>query len=77
MLGPLKWLKDKLLGMPSEVNAFYEAGKRQFVADMDRVTGLVATGLTEAKTMIATHPCSRYSVTLLTLERTDEALTQL
>ncbi len=58
VLGPLKWLKDKLLGMPSEVNAFYEAGKRQFVADMDRVldrvTGLVATGLTEAKTMIAT-----------------------
>jgi len=58
LLGWTSWIHDKLLGLPSEVNAFYDAGKRQFVADMDRVldrvTGLVATGLTEAKTMIAT-----------------------
>ncbi|HEY9610910.1 eCIS core domain-containing protein [Allocoleopsis sp.] len=57
IIGRGRWLKDKFLGMPSEVNAFYEEGRRLYIAQMDavldRVAMLVEKGLNEAKTEIA------------------------
>lgn len=57
VLGWGRWLKDKLLGMPPEVNAFYQEGKDLYLAKMDAVIDdiatIVETGLTEAKTEIA------------------------
>jgi hypothetical protein len=56
ILGGARWLKDKLLGMPSEVNVFYAEGKTQYLADMDTVIGKVAdvvgAGLTAARARI-------------------------
>src|SRR5204863_2994115 len=55
--GSLLWAKDKLFGMPEEVNVFYEAGRNLYIAKMDAVldniASLVETGLTEAKALIA------------------------
>ena len=55
--GPAKWLKDKLMGMPSEVNQFYADGKTRYLADMDGVIGkiadIVGTGLNAARARIA------------------------
>jgi hypothetical protein len=57
ILGGARWLKDKLLGMPSEVNVFYAEGKTQYLGDMDAVIGKVAdvvgAGLTAARARIA------------------------
>ncbi len=56
-LGPGKWLKDKLLGMPSEVNTFYQEGKNKFLASMDKtidnIANHVAKKLNAAKSEIA------------------------
>jgi len=53
----LLWLKDKLLGLPDEVNVFYEAGRKLFAQELDRVitdiARLVETRLQEAKDAIA------------------------
>ena len=49
------WIKDKLLtwGLPPEVQAIFDAGRAKFIESMDgaidRVAGLVADGLNEAK----------------------------
>ena len=49
------WIKDKLLtwGLPAEVQAIFDAGRARFIESMDaaidRVAGLVADGLSEAK----------------------------
>ena len=49
------WIKDKLLtwGLPPEVQAIFVAGRARFIESMDaaidRVAGLVADGLNEAK----------------------------
>jgi hypothetical protein len=55
--GGLKWLKDKFFDLPDEVNAFYVEGHDLYVSKMDavidRVAGLVETGLNEAKGLIA------------------------
>jgi hypothetical protein len=55
--GPAKWLKDKIAGMPDEVNRFYEEGKRAYLAAMDGVIGevadIVGSELTAARTRIA------------------------
>ncbi|MBD2136528.1 DUF4157 domain-containing protein [Anabaena sp. FACHB-1237] len=55
--GPGKWLVDKLLGMPSEVNAFYQEGRQLYINQMDgvinHVVGIVSEGLTQAKAEIA------------------------
>ncbi|HEY9778927.1 MAG TPA: DUF4157 domain-containing protein [Leptolyngbyaceae cyanobacterium] len=55
--GAGKWLIDKLFGMPSEVNQFYEEGKQQYLASMDgtidQIANLVANKLNEAKAEIA------------------------
>src|SRR4029079_12163239 len=57
LLGPAKWLKDKLMGLPSEVNQFYADGRTQYLGDMDGVIGKVADvvgdELTSARARIA------------------------
>ena len=40
--GGARWLKDKLFGMPSEVNAFYSDGRAAYLTAMDAVIGQVA-----------------------------------
>ncbi|MGC5020952.1 phage tail protein [Micromonospora sp. DT47] len=56
-LGRLRWAKDKLLGMPSKVNEFYEAGRELYLKQMDgvisRVADIVGNDLTAAKKRIA------------------------
>ncbi|MGV0104142.1 eCIS core domain-containing protein [Nostoc sp. DSM 114160] len=55
--GPAKWLKDKLFGMPSEVNAFYQEGRQLYINQMDgvinKVVAIISKGLTQAKAEIA------------------------
>jgi hypothetical protein len=57
-LGGLRWAKDKLLGMPSKVNEFYEAGRELYLEQMDgvitRVADMVGIDLAAAKKRIAT-----------------------
>ncbi len=51
--GSLLWIRDQFLDLPSEVNRFYEAGRRMFTAAMDalamRVANLVERELAAAK----------------------------
>lgn len=55
--GPALWLKDKLLGLPDEVNAFYVEGRKRFTQALDtvivQIAKLVDTRLKEAKDTIA------------------------
>ncbi|BAY40198.1 hypothetical protein NIES2111_45810 [Nostoc sp. NIES-2111] len=55
--GPAKWLGDKLFGMPSEVNAFYEEGRNLYIKQMDgvinNVVSIISKSLTQAKAEIA------------------------
>jgi hypothetical protein len=55
--GKLKWVKDAVVGMPSEVNVFYQKGKELYLASMektiDQISNLVSTKLNAAKTEIA------------------------
>ncbi|HEX5859371.1 MAG TPA: hypothetical protein VFY91_14800 [Microbacterium sp.] len=41
-LGGARWLKDKLFGMPDEVNVFYSQGRSAYLTAMDAVIGQVA-----------------------------------
>lgn len=56
-LGGLRWAKDKLVGMPSKVNEFYEAGRELYLKQMDgvisRVADIVGNDLAAAKRRIA------------------------
>ena len=56
-LGGYRWVKDKLLGMPSAVNEFFEAGRELYLRAMDgvisRVADIVGADLAEAKGRIA------------------------
>jgi hypothetical protein len=56
-LGAVRWATDKMFGMPSEVNAFYQEGRTQYLASMDRtidkIATLVASKLNAAKQEIA------------------------
>jgi hypothetical protein len=56
-LGWARWAKDKVAGMPSEVNAFYRQGRRLYLAKMDavidNVVSIIGRGLNEAKAEIA------------------------
>ncbi len=51
--GGALWLKDKILGMPDEVNQFYEEGRDRYISDMDavlvKISDTVETRLKEAK----------------------------
>ena len=55
--GKLRWVRDKLKGMPSKVNEFYEAGRELYLKQMDgvisRVADIVGTDLNAAKARIA------------------------
>ena len=55
--GWARWVKDKIRGMPPEVNAFYEDGRKLYLHKMtaviDNVVAIVGTGITEAKAEIA------------------------
>lgn len=56
-LGWAKWAKDKLLGMPGEVNVFYSEGRQLYLDKMDavidNVVALIGTTLAEAKAEVA------------------------
>ena len=56
-LGWAKWAKDKLLGMPGEVNAFYSEGRSLYIQKMDsvinNVVAIIARTLSEAKAEVA------------------------
>jgi hypothetical protein len=56
--GKLRWLRDKIKGMPDKVNEFYVAGRELYLKEMDRVitnvAEIVGKDLTAAKTRIAT-----------------------
>lgn len=56
-LGWAKWAKDKLLGMPGEVNAFYSEGRQLYLQKMDavidEVTAIIGNALTSAKAEVA------------------------
>jgi len=55
--GWARWAKDKIAGMPGEVNAFYQEGRDLFIQKMDavidNVVAIIGTGLAEAKAEIA------------------------
>jgi hypothetical protein len=55
--GPLLWVKDKLLGLPDEVNTFYEQARDHYIKRMtallNSIAGIVETGLNETKAIIA------------------------
>ncbi len=55
--GWARWAKDKLLGMPSEVNSIYQRGRQLFIAKMDavidNVVAMIGAGLSQAKAEIA------------------------
>ncbi|MEH2064481.1 MAG: DUF4157 domain-containing protein [Nostoc sp.] len=57
ILGPAKWVWDKLAGMPSEVNVFYQDGRQLYINQMDgvinNVVAIISKGLTQAKGEIA------------------------
>lgn len=54
--GGLRWAKDKLFGMPDEVNRFYSDGRQLYLKKMDEVitevANVVTTKLNEAKKAI-------------------------
>jgi hypothetical protein len=56
-LGGYRWLRDKIRGMPSKVNEFYEAGRELYLKQMNvvisQVADIVGTDLTAAKQRIA------------------------
>ncbi|MFJ7196067.1 MULTISPECIES: hypothetical protein [unclassified Streptomyces] len=57
MLGPAKWAKDKLMGMPKEANDLFQEARKLYVAKMQTVISSVAdiigTELGKAKARIA------------------------
>ena len=56
-LGPFRWARDKIRGMPDKVNEFYVAGRELYLKEMDkvisRVANIVGDNLTAAKRRIA------------------------
>jgi hypothetical protein len=57
LVGAARWIRDQFLGLPDEVNAFYEQGRQVFQQSMDslvvRVAALVERRLKEAKDEVA------------------------
>jgi hypothetical protein len=56
-LGWARWAKDKIAGMPSEVNAFYQEGRQLYLNKMDavidNVVAIIGRAVSEAKAEIA------------------------
>ncbi|MGB1206173.1 MAG: DNA/RNA non-specific endonuclease [Chitinophagales bacterium] len=57
LTGSAKWLKDKLMGMPDEVNVFYEEGRQMYMEAMDnsftQIAEVISNDLNAAKMAIA------------------------
>lgn len=57
LLGPARWIKDKVAGMPAEVNRFFDAARQNYVNGMQRVISevadLIGGELNRAKARIA------------------------
>ena len=57
LIGKGRWVKDKLMGMPGEVNAFYQDGRTRYLSQMqaviNNVADLVGAELGRAKARIA------------------------
>jgi len=57
LVGAARWIRDQFLGLPDEVNVFYEQGRQLFQGLMDnlvvRVAALVERRLKEAKDEVA------------------------
>jgi hypothetical protein len=57
LFGWAQWIADKVLGMPEEVNAFYDEGRNLYLAEMDavidKVVAIVGKGLSQAKAEVA------------------------
>jgi hypothetical protein len=57
IVGAARWIKDQFLGLPDEVNQFYEEGRKVFTAQMNalvvRVAALVEARLKQAKADVA------------------------
>ncbi|MBV6625824.1 MAG: DUF4157 domain-containing protein [Rivularia sp. (in: Bacteria)] len=55
-LGWIRWGKDKFLGLPSEVNVFYQEGRQFYLQKMDvvidKIVNIIGTGLIDAKSEI-------------------------
>jgi len=55
--GALLWTRDLFLDLPSEVNAFYQQGRKIYIKKMDvvlnKIVNIIGTALTDAKTEIA------------------------
>ncbi|MEP0852957.1 DUF4157 domain-containing protein [Funiculus sociatus GB1-A4] len=56
LFGAGRWIKDKLLGVPSEVTEFFKKGRELYLAEMDKtindIANHVATQLNQAKQKI-------------------------
>ena len=56
-MGTLRWIKDSVVGLPDEVNAFFEQGRSLYLKEMEQAIGqiaqIVATELNLAKADIA------------------------
>ena len=56
--GWLRWIGDQIMGLPDEVNRFYEDGRNQYIYFMDgvieEVAIIVATGLNDAMNDVST-----------------------
>lgn len=57
VIGKGRWVKDKFMGLPSEVNVFYTEGRTLYLEKMDgvinQVVDIIATELNRAKTEVA------------------------
>jgi len=58
LIGKGRWVKDKFLGVPDEVNVYFTEGRQKYIDEMDvaltNISQHVAAKLTEAKNRIAT-----------------------
>ncbi len=56
LIGAGRWIKDKFLGLPDEVNAFFTEGRQTYINEMDKgltvIAELVASKLQEATARI-------------------------
>ncbi len=56
-LGWARWLRDKLMGMPGDVNSIYQEGRDLYINEMDAVidniAAVISTTLAEAKAAVA------------------------
>lgn len=56
--GAARWVRDKFMGIPEEVNVFFSEGRQKYIDEMDAaltaISQHVAEKLTEAKNRIAT-----------------------